>query len=282
MKSKLIVSSLLVSALFASIGLTPVMAQSTNTARIDRTQQEIGVRIQQGVASGHITQNEAQELSRREREIQMRENRFKADGSASPQERQQLRQDLDDLRAEVERYIANPRVAGQPSTNTPGIDRTQQEIGARIQQGVASGHITPSEAQGLLRREREIQSRETRFKADQSASPQERQQLRRDLEALRAEVERIIAQPRVVAQPPVTDNRQASIGDRIDAGVEAGRITQGEARRFDRRERQIERNEVRFNADGVLTRQESRQLSSQRMALRNDVERMIRNNRRNR
>ena len=71
MKSKILAGSLVLSALFASLSMTPVMAQDTNTPGIDRAQQEISSRIQQGLASGQISPAEAQGLYRREREIQM-------------------------------------------------------------------------------------------------------------------------------------------------------------------------------------------------------------------
>lgn len=87
MKSKFFTSTLLASSLLLGLGLTPAMAQSTNTPAIDRTQQAISARIQQGMASGHITPSEARELLRRDREIDLQENRFKANGTASPQER---------------------------------------------------------------------------------------------------------------------------------------------------------------------------------------------------
>ncbi|UUZ71407.1 hypothetical protein LP415_20555 [Polaromonas sp. P1(28)-8] len=126
---------------------------------------------------------------------------------------------------------------------------------ARIQEGLASGRITPSEAQALYRRDREIQMRENQFKANGDASPQERQQLRADLSFLSAEVERLIANRDVVGQPgypgypgnagnagnagntPGIDNRQINIGERIDEGVRTGRITRREADRLYSRER---------------------------------------------
>src|SRR5665647_132370 len=97
MKSKFFTASLLASAMFVSLGLSPAMAQGNNTPAIDRAQQAISARIQQGLASGHITPSEARELYRRDREIEIRESRFKSDGNATPQERQQLRADLDGL-----------------------------------------------------------------------------------------------------------------------------------------------------------------------------------------
>jgi ElaB/YqjD/DUF883 family membrane-anchored ribosome-binding protein len=288
MKSKLLTASLLAAAMFAGLGLAPVMAQNTNTPGIDRAHQEISARIQQGIGNGSITPPEAQALYQRGREIEMRENQFKANGNASPQERQILRADLDGLNADVERMMANRdvvRPVNNPgNNNTPGIDRTRQTIAARIQQGISSGDLTPSEVQALNRRSREIEIRENQFKSNGDTSPQERQTLRTDLEGLSADVERMMTNSDVVRQgnnnTPGIDNAQDSISDRIDEGVTAGRITEREARRLHRREREIARHEAAFKSDGVVTPQERRQLRNEVTALRDEVERMMRNERR--
>ncbi|MEO6353978.1 MAG: hypothetical protein ABIO19_11775 [Burkholderiaceae bacterium] len=197
MKLKLIAGSLLISALYAGIGIAPAMAQGTRTPAINRAQQEIGARIQQGLASGHITPSEAQYLYRREREIQIRENRFKSDGSASAQERQRLREDLDALRDEVEYKLANnSRVAARQSDNTPGIDNTALKIRDRIDEGVRSGRITQGEARRLHRRERDFERLEARFKSDGTVTRQERLQLRSELTELRDDVERMLRNDR--------------------------------------------------------------------------------------
>ncbi|MDQ3058314.1 MAG: hypothetical protein M3R45_02150 [Pseudomonadota bacterium] len=179
-----------------------------------------------------------------------------------------------------------PAAMAQQGTHTPGIDRAQQAISARIQQGLTSGHITPSEAQALYRRDRDIAMRESQYKANGNATPQERQQLRADLDGLAADVERMMNN-RVVAQQPAynnsgtpgIDNREMQISQRIDAGVRSGHITQREARRLHRREGEIERREAYFKSDGVVTQQERRQLRNELAALRDEVERMLRNNR---
>ena len=286
MKSKLLTVSLLAAAMFAGLGLVPVMAQNTNTPGIERAHQEISARIQQGINNGSITPSEAQALYQRGRAIEMRENQFKSNGNASPQERQILRADLDGLNADVERMMANRDVIRPGNTNTPGIDRTHQTISARIQQGIGSGDLTPSEAQALNRRSREIEMRENQFKSDGNASPQERQTLRADLEGLNADVERMMTNRDVVrpgnTNTPGIDNAQDSIGDRIDEGVSAGRITEREARRLHRREREIARHEAGFKSDGVVTPQERRQLRNEVAALRDEVERLLRNQRRGR
>ena len=169
-------------------------------------------------------------------------------------------------------------------TNTPVVDQAQQAIAARIQQGMSSGHITPSEARELYRRDREIQMRENNMKSDGRATAQERQQLRGDLDALAAEVERMIANSDFVAQgnanTPGIDNRQDDISQRIDEGVSSGQISRREARRLQRRERAIERHEAEFKRDGVVTQQERRQLREELSQLSDDVEQLMNSERR--
>lgn len=80
---------------------------------------------------------------------------------------------------------------------------------------------------------------------------------------------------------PGIDQREQQISQRIDEGVRSGRLTQREARRLHKRERVIQRHELAFKADGVVTQQERRQLRNELTALRDEVERMMRNDRRN-
>lgn len=200
MKSKILTASLLASALFAGLGMSPAMAQGTNTPRVDQAQQAISARIQQGMASGHITPSEAQALYRRDREISIRESQYKAKGHVTQQERQQLNAELDALNADVERMMANrdvvrPGYAGN-AANTPGIDNRAYQISQRIDEGVRSGRITEREARRLNRREREIARQEAAYKSDGVVTQQERRQLRNELAALRDEVERLMRNER--------------------------------------------------------------------------------------
>jgi hypothetical protein len=203
MKSKLLTASLLASALFAGLGMSPAVAQGTNTPRIDQTQQAISARIQQGMASGHLTPSEAQALYRRDREISMRESQYKANGVATSQERAQLRSDVDHLASEVERLMANRDVVRPGNrgyngnyenrgnaVNTPGIDNRVYRISQRIDEGIRSGRINNREARKLQRRERQIARHEAQFKSDGVVTQQERRQLRHELAVLRDEVER--------------------------------------------------------------------------------------------
>jgi cell division protein FtsB len=173
-----------------------------------------------------------------------------------------------------------PQVVYAPAPQTPGIDNAQQAVSERIQQGLRSGRITPSEARLLFRRDSDIQNREAAYKADGRVTPQERQQLRADMAQLSAEVERAIANNRTVAvvQPDrlgAIDSQQFNIRQRIDEGVRSHRLSPREAGRLQAREQAIERQEAAYRSDGVVTQQERRDLRAQLAALRDEVERLI-------
>jgi len=179
--------------------------------------------------------------------------------------------------------LAPPSAMAQ-GTSTPVIDRAQQQISARIRQGMASGHITPSEARELFRRDREIELHEIRVKSNGNVTPQERQQLRTELDGLSAEVERMMANSAVVTgygnasgNTPGIDSMEANLRARIDEGVRTGRINQREADRLHRRERDIARHEAAYKRDGVVTPQERRQLRDELSRLSNDVDRLVSN-----
>jgi hypothetical protein len=195
MTSKLLTLSLAATAAFAGLGLSPAMAQGVHTPNIDRAQQGVSLRIQQGLATGQITPSEAQVFYRRDRDIELRERYFKSNGNASPQERQQLRVQVEGLRSDVERLIASRPMAVRPA-GTPGIDRQSDAIGQRIDEGIRSGRISRSEARRLQSREREFARQEARAKADGVVTQQELRQLRHELASLRDEVERAMRKRR--------------------------------------------------------------------------------------
>jgi ElaB/YqjD/DUF883 family membrane-anchored ribosome-binding protein len=204
MTSKLFTASLLATALLAGLGMSPAMAQGTNTPGIDNTQQAISERIQQGMQSGRITPSEAQALYARDREISVREMRVKSDGNATQQERQELRNDLAALSGDVERMIANNVVVAPPGGyggpggpgNTNGIDNQEYNIGQRIDEGVRSGYINQHEERKLRSRQRTYERHEASFKSDGVVTKQERRQLRTELSALRDQVERMMRNDR--------------------------------------------------------------------------------------
>lgn len=195
MNKKFFGQSLLATTLFTAAGTMPALAQIA-TPDIDRAQAAVSARIQYGISTGRITPREAEAVQQLEREIRRREQRIKADGRITRQERIALHSDVAAWGDEVERRINNTEVAWQDNRSTRPIDNRQAEIHARIEQGVASGHITRREARRLHEREREIQDAEASFMADGRLSVRERRQLRQDLTMLRDEVETMMANNR--------------------------------------------------------------------------------------
>jgi hypothetical protein len=170
----------------------------------------------------------------------------------------------------------------QPGSHTPGIDQSQRALTARIAQGLQSGHITPSEAQLLQRRERDIRHSEAAYRADGRVTPRERQQLRADLARLGDDVERAMANRQTVLRRgggvegmDGIDSRAFEIRQRIDEGVRTHRLSLREAGALQARSDAIERREAAYRADGMLTVQERRVLRDELTALRGEVDRLV-------
>ncbi|MCG2578903.1 hypothetical protein LZ012_18065 [Dechloromonas sp. XY25] len=75
--------------------------------------------------------------------------------------------------------------------NTPGIDQRQANQERRIEQGVASGSLTPREANRLERGQQHVANMESRAKADGVVTRQERARINH---AQNAQSERIYEQ----------------------------------------------------------------------------------------
>jgi cell division protein FtsB len=206
MTSKILTASLLATVLAAGLAAAPAMAQqgpypphgvyapaTVQTPGVDNAQQAVSDRIRQGLQSGRITPSEARLLYRRDSDIQNREAAYKSDGRVTPQERQQLRNDIAQLSAEVERAIANKRTVAVAQPDRLGaIDSQQFNISRRIDEGMRSHRLSPQEAGRLQAREQAIERQEAAYRSDGVVTPQERNNLRAQLTALRDEVERLI------------------------------------------------------------------------------------------
>ena len=66
------------------------------------------------------------------------------------------------------------------STDDPGIRQREQNQERRIDQGVRSGELTPSEAGKLERQQAKIRQDEARMKSDGKLTPAERRKLTRE------------------------------------------------------------------------------------------------------
>lgn len=75
-------------------------------------------------------------------------------------------------------FAAFAQAQGGNPAATPGIDATQARQQARIQQGVATGELTPKEAARLQAQQNHIAARKAAAKADGVVTPKERRELR--------------------------------------------------------------------------------------------------------
>ena len=81
-------------------------------------------------------------------------------------------------------------VAPKDPTATPKIDQRQAEQQKRIDQGVASGALTPKETTGLQKRETKIQADKVAAKADGKVTKAERRKLEREQNRASAAIKR--------------------------------------------------------------------------------------------
>ncbi|WKJ88987.1 hypothetical protein QZJ86_13250 [Methylomonas montana] len=77
-------------ALFASVGLAQPCFAGLETPRIDQRQENQERRIEQGEASGALTNREANRLEHQQMRIEHQEDAAKADGTVTPVERARL------------------------------------------------------------------------------------------------------------------------------------------------------------------------------------------------
>ena len=91
------------SAVFLAIALPTLAFAQANTPRVDQRQANQEQRIDQGVASGRLTQREANRLERGQQHVDNMENRAKADGVVTARERARLHQAQDVQSARIYR-----------------------------------------------------------------------------------------------------------------------------------------------------------------------------------
>jgi hypothetical protein len=88
---------------FLAIAMPTLAFAQANTPRVDQRQANQEQRIDQGVASGSLTQREANRLERGQQHVDNMENRAKADGVVTRGERARLHQAQDAQSARIYR-----------------------------------------------------------------------------------------------------------------------------------------------------------------------------------
>jgi hypothetical protein len=157
----------------------------TNDPGVQQRMQNQESRIDQGVKSGQLTPKEAGKLEAEQAKIQQTEQRMKSDGQLTPKEREKLHnmQDRSSRHIYNQKHDAQSANVGRNAGGAPGsmkdprIQRRMQNMERRIDQGVASGALTPKEAGKLEAEQARIKQTESRMKSDGNLTPKERQKL---------------------------------------------------------------------------------------------------------
>lgn len=150
--------------------------------RIDQRQSNQQKRIDQGVKSGELTQQEAARLQQDQARIQRMENKARADGTITREEaarieRAQDRQSKAIARESHDKQRAHTQGGGR-------IDARQANQQKRIDEGVRRGELTPNEAARLRNEQARIQRMEDRARADGRLNPEERRRIDHQLDQL--------------------------------------------------------------------------------------------------
>lgn len=180
-----------------------------------------------------------------------------------------------------------------------GVNYRQHNQQQRVQQGARSGDLTRGETRHLKREQAAIRHADRRFKADGNFTPGERRELQRDQNHASRDIwrerhdgerrfgrdglgerqayardgfgvrqaygrdgfrERHASGQPVRGWVPGIDRREQREMERIRQGVRSGELTRNEARRLLNEQRMIRQEEREYKSDGVLTRDERKDL----------------------
>ena len=142
----------------------------------------------------------------------------------------------------------------------------------RIGNGLASGELTPNEAQNLLARLENIR-RDYTVLRDRRTMQEEWDPLLGRLDDLERDVGRVRAQPSRIDETRIED-RMIALQRRLDEGMTAGRLTRVQGREFQLRLDAIRRDFLQQIKDRPFTPEERAETSSRLDSLERDINRV--------
>ena len=137
-------------------------------------------RSQHGAPSGTDGAKAGDHHKKHQGANQQEEHQPAADGHVPPGERQGPRTELNQANHNTPPGPANGHVP-QPGEATPVVNHRLEHQEARIANGIKSGELTGGEVFRLQREEAKIKAEAQTARADGKVTPQERQELNRDL-----------------------------------------------------------------------------------------------------
>jgi septal ring factor EnvC (AmiA/AmiB activator) len=174
----------LIAALFLAFSFLFIGFAAT-ASDIDRRVDEMHKRINQGVQSGELTQQEAAGLRQELNDIRKDEARMRADGRLTRPEIDRLNGELDRLSRDIYREKHD-----QDTVGGRNINQRVSEMHKRINQGVKSGELTRQEATRLRQELNNIRGDEARMRADGRLTRPEIDRLNGELDRLSRDIYR--------------------------------------------------------------------------------------------
>src|SRR4030042_5032176 len=158
----------------------------------------------------------------------------------------------------------------------PAYERRTEDRIFLLQQGIgnglASGELTPNEAQNLLAKLENIR-REYTVLRERRTTAEAWEPLLGRLDDLEREVNRVRAQPSRIDETRIED-RVIALQRRLDEGMMAGRLTRGQGREFQLRLDAIRRDFLQQIKGRPLTPEERTEISSRLDSLERDINRV--------
>ncbi|MBA3994122.1 MAG: hypothetical protein C0469_11395 [Cyanobacteria bacterium DS2.3.42] len=186
----------------------------------DLRQANVLRRIDESAANGRLTAAEADDLRADFRRLEQLETSYRRDGNLTAYELDVLRKGLDSINLEL-KGNSDP-----VAIEYPEINRKQQDLKNRINEGVARGRIRGFDAQKLNASLAWIASAEAAFR--QSGGRLEKDEADRilaDLDRLSAKIDRV-----ATSQLQNLNNRKADLQRKIDEKTASGKLSYRTAR----------------------------------------------------
>lgn len=242
--------------------------RTTGITDVAGREAEIGQMISEGLFSGRLSRLEADDFQKELDAIKSKETSFRQDGSLNSTELLTLSLDLDRLMHRVETQL-RPRIVSDPQ-----IGARYPEILKRVDELVAAGKMSGTEADGFRQEVERIKSREAAFRRDgRPLSTDEILTLALDLERLEGRLDRFA--PSHSATASGIDARQTEIEQLISRAMATGHLSPYKVASLKQEFDRIARIEAGYRADGILTDAETLALARDLDQLKSHIESIV-------
>ncbi|HEY9785427.1 MAG TPA: S-layer homology domain-containing protein [Candidatus Obscuribacterales bacterium] len=177
---------------------------------IDSRMKEVGKRLSEKEASGRLPYAAAQSLRANLARIEEKARFFKSDGVLNDSETLTLAGDLDALMKEIDKSLAP----------LPDVSSRHQDLQKRINESMASGRLSPAEAEGLRAELQRAKDLEATFRSSEGGlSEQEIVAMNREFDHISSRLDRVLT--------PLPDlkAREEHILHQLNQGITAGTIS---------------------------------------------------------